>query len=428
MTRSHFFFQLSRILSSLWFLPALFAAAALGVLLGAPFIAPFLPDEIGDTIGLTGVYDLLQVLANSLLAVSIFSLGIMASSLHAAASVGTPRARPLLMGDRAAQNAISTFIGGFIYAIVGIVGLSTSYYSSGAKALLFFVTCLVIFAVIVALIRWISRLSKLGDVTEVIRLVEDATRAALLDVARAPYFGGVPSEHTPVGGFPVTSESFGYVQAIDVGDLGKLADDLAVDLHLVAWPGSYVDPTRPLVISAQAVDEDASRRIRATFLIGRQRTFEADPRHGLIALSEIGSRALSPGVNDPGTAIDVISTSVRVLAEWSRAASKVQAEVRHRRLHVRPLDAADLLEDAFRWMARDGAGQLEVQIRIQRGLATLAVNDEERFGAAARALSQEALMRAEAAMTLPQDLERLRGVFRNELAHRSMDRPPGAGA
>ena len=428
MMRSHLHFQLSQILSSLWFLPALFGAIALGVLLGAPLVSPVLPDEIGHTIGLTGVYDLLGVLANSLLAVSIFSLAIMASSMHAAANVATPRARPLLMKDRAAQNAISTFIGGFIYAIVGIVGLSTSYYSSSAKALLFFVTCLVILAVIVALIRWISRLSKLGDVTEVINLVEDATRAALLDVAHAPYFGGVPSEQIPTGGFPVTSESFGYVQAIDADDLGALADGLAADLHLVAWPGSYVDPTRPLVISTRVLDNDACGNIRDTFLIGRQRTFEADPRHGLIALSEIGSRALSPGVNDPGTAIDVISTSVRVLAEWSRTASQIQPEVRHRRLHVRPLDAADLLEDAFRWIARDGAGQLEVQIRIQRGLATLAVNDEARFGVAARALSQEALMRAEAAMSLPQDFERLRGVFPHELAHRGTDRPPGAGA
>ena len=102
------------------------------------------PTEFNKLIGLDGVDDLLGVLANTLLAVAIFSLGIMVSSLQAAASAATPRARPLLMQDRTAQNAISVFIGGFIFAIVGTVGLSTNYYDAPARVILFLTTCLVI--------------------------------------------------------------------------------------------------------------------------------------------------------------------------------------------------------------------------------------------------------------------------------------------
>ncbi len=410
MTNTHLLFLLRGVVRSLWFTPAIYAVAALAVLVVAPLVAPFIPDGLRSAIGLTGVGALLDVLAGSLLAVAIFSLGIMATSLQVAAQSATPRARPLLMEDRVAQNAISTFLGGFIFAIVGIVGLSTAYYSDAARVLLFLVTCLVILAVVVNLIRWIARLSSLGDVMETVDLVRNATRAAFRDAAQEPDLGGRSATAPPQDGFPVLPGTFGFVQAIDAERLGACADALSVDLHLLARPGVHLDPARPMLVASRPLDDDAQDRLRGAFVIGSQRTFHKDPRFGLIVLSEIASRALSPGVNDPGTAIDVIGTSVGVLADWSNLARAAAPEVRHPRLHVPPLDVDDLLGDAFRWIARDGARQLEVHIRLQKGLAALAALDEPRFGKAARALSDEALARAEAAMDFPQDIERLREI------------------
>ena len=66
--------------------------------------------------------------------------------------------------------------------------------------------------------------------------------------------------------------------------------------------------------------------------------------------------------------------------------------------------------DAVRWIARDGATLLEVQLWVQKGLEMLAAKDESRFGAPARALSREALARAEAGLSLAADKERLRAA------------------
>jgi uncharacterized membrane protein len=400
---------LVRATRSLWFTPAVYAALAMAVLGFAPLLGPLLPDEMMQVIGLDGVYDLLSVLANTLLAVAIFSLGIMASSMQVAANAATPRARPLLMKDRTAQNAISTFIGGFIFSVVGIVGLSTSYYNDDSRVVLFFATCVVILAVILALIRWIGRLSDLGDVAEVIDLAETATSGAFAELAHDPNLGGVAGEE-PAEGVRLFPRRFGFVQGIDTEKLGELAAAGGQRIHLLVRPGQYVDPEQPLLITATELDDEAADALRETIVIVGDRSFEADPRFGLIVLSEIGSRALSSGVNDPGTAIDVIGTSVRALAKWSDAARGAEPEVRFPHLHVVPLRVEDVLEDAFRWIARDGAGLLEVQIRLQKGLATLARHDPALFGPAARQLSLEALERAELAMDLPQDMERLRTV------------------
>ncbi|RHZ99661.1 DUF2254 domain-containing protein [Cereibacter sphaeroides] len=415
----------SRIRRTLWFTPALYAVIALLVLSTAPLVGRMLPSDFNSLIGLDGVYDLLDVLSNSLLAVSIFSLGIMASSLQAAAGAATPRARPLLTEDRTAQNAISTFLGGFIYGIVGLVGLSTNFYGDEAKVILFLVTCAVIMAVIVALIRWVGRLSNLGDVSEVIDLVEQAADRAFAADAAEPWLGGVPMTELPKGRSAVLPDRMGFVQAINVAELARLADEWEIDLYVAARPGAYADPNRPLLLAGQRLDTEQVALARACFVIGGQRTFEADPRFAMIVLSETASRALSPGVNDPGTAIDVIGTSSRVLADWAKALEEAKGEVRHRRLHVGRLSPEDVLEDAFRWIARDGVGQLEVQIRLQRALAALSTCAPQLFGHPARALSEEALLRAEQELTFDGDLDRLRAEAAR-LGFRCPDSPRSA--
>jgi uncharacterized membrane protein len=399
---------LSRVLRSLWFRPALYAALAVAVLALAPFIAHLLPSGLMKLIGLSGVYDLLGALASTLLAVATFSLGIMASSLRAASSAASPRVRPLLAQDTTARNAISTFIGGFVFAVMGIVGLSTGYYSDASKVLLFFVTCALILALIVALIRWIGRLSRLGDVTEAIDLVEEASRKALLDLAAAPFFHGVPLGKVPPTARPLDPVEPGFVQAVDVQSLAGWSEKGACDLYVLARPGAFVGPGQPLLAASHPLSDEDRRCLRDAFVVGRQRTFEADPRFGLIVLSEIGSKALSPGINDPGTAIDVIATAVRLLCEWSEAADLSRPEVRHPRLHVSPVSPDEFLADALRPVARDGAGLVEVQIWIQKALAMLATKDPQRFGVPARALSLEAQARAETALELPADRVRLR--------------------
>ena len=89
---------------------------------------------------------------------------------------------------------------------------------------------------------------------------------------------------------------------------------------MAALPGTFVAPGRALAYVAtdpgSSTDIDTGQ-ITQAIITGSKRTFDDDPRFGLVVLSEIASRALSPAVNDPGTAIDVIGTLVRLFARWS---------------------------------------------------------------------------------------------------------------
>ena len=125
-------------------------------------------------------------------------------------------------------------------------------------------------------------------------------------------------------------------------------------------------------------------------------------------LSEIASRALSPGINDPGTAIDVIGRAVRVLSVWAEPGDATSVEVDYPRLHVLPIEPDDLFEDIFSGIARDGASMVEIGLRLQKAFRTLARLGDKRYAASAKHHSKLALERAEAALVLDEDKQRLR--------------------
>jgi uncharacterized membrane protein len=212
------------------------------------------------------------------------------------------------------------------------------------------------------------------------------------------------------------------VQHIDMARLSAAANRLGGRFWLAVRPGAFLEPGVVVLVAEGPVpDADSEQEIAAAFTCGRSRTFEQDPRFGPIVLSEIASRALSPAVNDPGTAIDVLGRLVRVLSAWR---ADTEGDVSYPDILVPRIDPSEFLNDAFRPIARDGAGLIEVQIRLQKSLRALAWADLVSFGAAAGALSAEALGRAEQAGLSAAEMARLRKLALRR-AQPAVTGPPG---
>lgn len=409
---------MSQLLRKLWLRATCFALLGVFSAVVAIWAQNLIPWQVADWIGSDAVDSLLNIIASSMLAVTTFSLSVMNSAYSAATTNVTPRATRLLVEDRLAQNVLSTFIGSFLFSIVGIIVLRTGAYGPGGRAVLFLVTIAVVAVIVIMLLRWIEHLTRLGRVGETTQRVEQATHRALRDRLDDPWLGGVAltRERATVPGDAMTvlAGQIGYLQHIDMFALSDCADKAGCDIHLLHNPGAFLYPDSVLAWARWPQGDAQTRQdfrqgVRAAFTLGDTRLFDQDPRFGLAVLSEIGSRALSPATNDPGTAIDVIGRATRLLAEWGGADLRgAAAEPPHPRVHVPPLTDADLFEDAFMLMARDGAGLIEVQLRLQKSLAALARLGPDSFRAAARDQAALALARAESGLTQPQDLARLR--------------------
>ncbi|TVP87882.1 MAG: DUF2254 domain-containing protein, partial [Pseudomonadaceae bacterium] len=175
-------------------------------------------------------------------------------------------------------------------------------------------------------------------------------------------------------------------------------------IQVAALPGSFIAAGRPLAFirfDSDTTDCNLEQVIEA-FEIGRERLFENDPRFGLVVLSEIAGRALSPGVNDPGSAITVIGVQVRLLSLWA-ARPKEVPEPRCNRIEVPELCVMDMFDDAFTAIARDGAGSIEVMVRLQKALHALSQASHPDMVDAAKKHARLALTRAESKLELPEE-------------------------
>lgn len=384
---------------------AVLAVLATGL---ARILAPYLPEDLALQTGSEAVESLLGVLTSSMLAVTTFSLSIAVSAFAAAASSATPRSTVLLQQDHTTQNVLATFLGAFLFGLVGLIALHAEFYGTSGKVVVFLFTVIVIGLVVVALIRWIGHLMQFGRMGDTLDRVEQATAAALERRLDNPYLGGrLQRDAPPEGCVHVASTQTGYIQHVDMQALQDCAEKMGTRLFVCHLPGAFVAPHAPLVsVEAASPDEDQIEALCRAFTVGSRRTFDHDPRFGLIVLTEISSRALSPAVNDPGTAIDILGRHVRILLRWGACAEA--AEVQFDRVFVPPVTVQEAFEDAFRPIARDGAPLAEVQIRLQKALTALRRAAPCVFAPACEEMAREALQRAEAASLLPSELSAIR--------------------
>lgn len=401
---------LGRLVRRIWFRATLFSIAGVLTALLAVALSPYIPAELPTKIGADAVDKILGIIASSMLTVTTFSLSTMVSAYSAATTNVTPRATTLVMEDSTTQNVLATFVGSFLFSLVGIIALTTGAYGDRGRVILFVVTLGVIVLIIVTLLRWIDHLSRLGRVTETTERVERATVEALRAWIEMPHLGGNRlSEHgtrTREPNTPIYQTSVGYVQHVDAGVISAIAEEYDVDVAIVAIAGKLVAPKTPLAWVTGKVPEEARQQLAAAFTVGDVRSFDQDPRFGAAVLSEIASRALSPAVNDPGTAIDVISRAARVLAVLDGKSET--KDVEYPKLFVAPVTVEDLFDDLFLPIARDGAALVEVSLRLQKTLAILAQFNNPEFRIAVLEHSAVALKRCEASEMIEDDIAKIR--------------------
>lgn len=386
----------------IWVRASLFSFAAVVVAILAALVGPYIPYDPGLTLASGSVDHILNILATSMLAVTTFSLSIMVSAYSSATSNVTPRSTKLLIADSVAQNTLATFVGSFLFSIVGIIGLAAGLYSAKGRIILFLATLVVIFLITATLLRWIEQLGKFGCVGDTILRVEHAATPAFRDAGGTPRLGAMPWEDIPPSATAVMSGRSGLIEHIDLSQMNQIAQVHDARIFIAAMPGALVHPARVLFHFDGTLDDSGLDALLSCISVGDDREFGQDPRFGLIVLSEIASRALSPAVNDPGTAIEVLGSGLRVLLAYADEHDQAEAP-RCRHIHAPDLDIDEVFASFFNPIARDASTIVEVQMRLIAVLEALAARSPKLFGTAAGENARQAVERVNRAMAAPHD-------------------------
>lgn len=387
----------------IWFRAAIISVLSVLLALASALLAPFVPYEFSLKIGSDSVDNILTILASSMLAVTTFSMTAMVAAFSRAEQHVTPRASQLLIEDKTAQNALSTFIGAFLFAIVGIIALSTDFYGAQGRVILFFGTAVLIAWIVLILLRWIDTLTRFGRVEDAVCRIERAAKDAIATYSGPILVTGSGDRSVASGKAALAAPATGYVTLIDRERLNRCAKGADCTIRICAPPGTMVTKGQPMAWADKQLDDQCRSDMAATFEIAEQREYVEDPRFGMVVLAEIASRALSPGINDPGTAISVLNAGQRVVEALAAAdpdQSACPAVVDP------PLELEAMLEELILPVARDGAALVEIGVRLQRLLAAIGDRCPD-AGEYLRRLAEDALGRARRADLAPSDLTRI---------------------
>lgn len=325
----------ARLNANYWFYPALFSilAAVLAftmVWVDRAGFAEFL-NEVDWIVPARpkGASDMLTVMAGSMIGVAstVFSITIAAVA-YASGNYG-PRLLTNFMEDRGNQLSLATFIGSFVYALIVLRAVRAedetpaAMADAAATALPGFtpqLSLLVAYALmglcVAVLVFFLNHIPSSIRINKVLKGIGER----LLDTIRETYpvedrFGEAIE---PVAGETITAWETGYVQLIDFEDLVKLARERDCTLSLRVRTGDFVHRGMPFIDIAGCAPDAIEDRVRECFTLGSTRTPEQDPQFLIDELVEIGLRALSPGINDPFTAITALHWLGAATAEIGR--------------------------------------------------------------------------------------------------------------
>ncbi len=353
--------------ASYWFLPTLLALA--GLTLGLAIV--LIDARLGDAwLGRyewfygsrpEGARAMLSTIAGSTITVAgvVFSI-TLAAVTYASGQFG-PRLLGNFMRDRGNQATLGIFIGTYLYCLVVLRTIRSAEETSADTAgavrdafvphLAMFGGLALAIASTAVLIYFVHHVTRGIHINNVIARVGRDLIADIREQDHEQVQGKEP--RLPLRDPTIVAAGkTGYIEAIDLDALVALACRHDLRLRLLHRPGDFIVEGRPLFeAEAETATNDAISAGRNDCMtIGEQRTAQQDLRFAIDELVEIAARALSPGVNDPFTAIACLDWLGAALTELDRnpAAKRFMADRNGViRVELRPLAFKDYLSAAF---------------------------------------------------------------------------------
>ena len=383
---------------SFWFLPAVMSLVAIGLsfltvamddwlnfdlLSGAPF---------GNAGGPSGARALLTIIAGSMITVASLTFSITIAALALASSQLGPRMIRNFVRDRGNQVVLGTFIATFAYCLMILRTVR------GPEGTVFVpslsVTIGLVFAVasLAVLIYFINHISMSIQATRVIASIGtdlDATIDRLypdrIDWSRTPeeierqtHDAEEPPE-PPGEVHRVSSQRSGYVHSVRFDALVETAKKASVVVRIPQPSGRFVAKGATIAevfaVDGLVPNDDLDGEVAGAFEVGYDRAAGEDIEYYIDQLVEIAVRALSPGINDPFTAmacVDRLGASLRQLAERIMPSPYHQDKEGTVRVIAKTQTFEGALNAAFNLIRQYGQSSAPVSMRLMETLAVLA--------------------------------------------------------
>ncbi|WP_372790627.1 DUF2254 domain-containing protein [Paraconexibacter sp.] len=257
----------------------------------------------------------LSVIAGSLITVAGLTFSITMVVLQLAASQFSPRILRTFSSDRLTQVTIGTYVGTFVYAILVLRAVGSFDDASFVPRLSVTLASLLGIAAVVLLVVFLNHVTQLIQVSHVTASITHETLARTDALYPEDY--GVPAQEEDAEdllaswrGHPggrVMARRPGFVQRVGLDDLVAGVAGRAERFAILVRPGDFVSiETTVIEVWPPEAAEDCRAAFQDAVAVTSERDLAQDVHFGLRQLTDTALKAMSPGINDPMTAVTCI--------------------------------------------------------------------------------------------------------------------------
>ncbi|TMW71532.1 DUF2254 domain-containing protein [Alteribacter natronophilus] len=329
MTRALLFVR-----ASYWFIPTIYGVFA--------FILAFLSHQLDQFIWVNDnvkdriptilladfelAYTLLSTIATSILTMTSISFSSILVVMTTYVSQFSPRSLQNFITDHHTQRILGVFISGFVYALVLL--LLTKHFGENPPGVLISPLLAVLIAIVAVgffvffvhhVAKWIQVRNLIQNIFDYTLKVMDQNWKDMCDKEKEdPWEDWEGEEVLDKEMQQIRASRSGYVQWIDYEGLKKAAEEDGVIVELLHSHGDYLGRGLPLMKVYGDKTHINEQKYARLMIMGNERESVQDVRYGIVKIVEIAARSLSPGINDPFTAIECINYLGHTLSALTR--------------------------------------------------------------------------------------------------------------
>lgn len=379
---------INRIRTSIWLYPTIYSLFALILSISVTMIDNAFADEMSNYLNnmlytsSSLAQNVLGIVASAFITIAIFTFSTTMVVLTMYSSQFTPRVVENFLNNKVTMKSFGVFLSGFIYAITSLLFINISEEGNvviaASVGVIYVIVGLVYFIIFIQSVSnhiqandLISRLheeasEKIKQYVDFVNETEIISEAKMLEI--------IDNKNSA----DVFGQSDGYIQEIDFERLEKTAQDYNCIIRFEKVVGQFITTeTRIFIIyfkGHKPLDDKALNEIHECTSVGNKKTQTQDFSFTIQKIVEIAVKALSPGINDPNTAIHclkIIGVLLRDLAKIEKGYAISQEKGESGLIITEAYDFEVLLYDAYNQIMYYGQSDISVVIAGLKSLRTV---------------------------------------------------------
>lgn len=306
---------------------------------------------------------IISTIAGAVISLTVFSFSMVMIVLNQAASQMSNRVLTSMIQNRFQQLVLGFYIGTIVYALFLLSTIrdisSGIYIPSLSIYLLIFFTIISIFLFIYFL-DYVTRTVKFETVIE---RVMNQTFSTMKKTLVPNKIENVPWKNLPF--IEIKTQQSNYFQSFDEKNLLKLAGAENVFISILHTRGTFLleDMVLIQVYAEKTVTEDCKKSIASLFDFYKGQPIDVNANYGFRQLAEIAIKALSPGINDPGTAVLALHSIASLLCYQidKNVPTLIKDAKKTPRIHVPTFDFEDIFQECIVPIWNYGKGDQYIQ-------------------------------------------------------------------